>query len=779
MMKRRLSGSRVGILSFGVRRPGAIVLVAFVATVLAVYMGCSGEEGPDEEQRWHEDFEEVHLAATEIAQLTTVEIRGLPEDVGSKELYVVLIPTESDTHPNDATDPIVGAVISRGEKISLITPLMDADGMTADLVISDGSRKSPVHTVDFEPLPPPKEGSYEDLVEAIDDILRASAEELGMSYPDDFETWRDEGYDGAPIHILPLLRTWSIALDPENPKALVNREPDEETLELVERILANNDLESTAQSLMMNIDGGASLFEEAREHFPPASPNYATSPFAIEKPEDLSLAMHAHAQAYESQQSFELMDEVFGTYVMIAGLLTGAKVLLAPMEITAALADGLGTAAEVSRWFLPCCIEEVEAEFDPPGGVVPYEDEPENQVSISSVKVTAQSIGVDLSRELLERALGQVLEKGVGPVVEEYFDKAREDYAESASEALLTDPLLQEILDGMEGTELVFTWEDIELVDDNVDGWVEYEIRPYAGGTATLEHVPGQGEAYLEFRLTDAIFDTPGSVLSVQPNVVQFPQGSWSHVIGDSEQIQLEEIRVSIDPSRHYVSEGPEEVIFTVSVSHARDTEVEVFGPREDFGPSVDMVAQDGDTFTVTAPQSDDFYTMTYEAQSISEGGLRGSESAPIRYGTARISNFEDDEEDDENDDEENDETEPCEEINDGEVFDEIRGIWHVRASFEGASDWDRYELDVGATSLELTHRTPSTMPEGTYDLVEFVGICLHSFEHTPTGTMLGLRVEQSPRFSDGWCADHADLQNLEGGYSTVGEHSITKRPCD
>lgn len=636
----------------------------------------STESGPD--------LSEVQLADTQAEQMHYLAVLDLPDDVASTDLYATYQRAGADTHPTEAEDDLRVPLLNHDDEVVVVTPLVDLDGAQIELVITDGDNHGPVLDLALDPLPARRHGAVDELLAAFDSALEATATEIGLSYPDSLEHWRDHDFDMMPVTLLPLMRTWLSIMDTENPESLAAQAQTLSSDELVflERVLADQRMASALDGLaeMLAEDGtllgnasGVMVTPQHHGHHRQRASDTPTSqsvPLAdagedaarfdgsqilnIEDPATLSVEMKAYRSARDLQESLDLFSDIFGTYVMMAAIVTGplgataAAGLVAGVNGAVKAADGVGTLSQMYRWVAPCCIRDVDGVLDPPTARIANEDAMPNQLGVDEVTVTVESEGVDLVREAIERAWGQLKKHGMKAELKEFLAEEVADAVMAAAE-----PMLDSWLDEIDGVEIVFVWDDIDLVDQTPGRWLEHRIDttyPVGGYDPIIElasPLEPMDAAPFEFRLRapKAFEGSPlnPTRLRLTPDREEFPQGSWSAVVStESTEVGLNHIDVVFDPSSHRsVAEG-EQVQFVVSAEHAV---VDDLSEPEITGP--------GEIISVTRDYTGGFYELTYQAPddlpedppiteilmySTSEKGIRGHEEAPERWGTGFVS---------------------------------------------------------------------------------------------------------------------------------------------
>lgn len=182
------------------------------------------------------DLSQVDLAI-QAEQLARIPVHGLPSAVDVEQLYAEYHLLADADIGKAGTGPGVLPVYIEGDTsdaVYLQTPLIDPEGGEIVLVITDGASRSTAFGLKLLPLPPPRAGAVDTLIDRYDDLMRAITEALGKEYPQEWENWRDQGFNQIPDFLLPLMRSWLAVLDPENDHALINQTLEPEAKKLLE-----------------------------------------------------------------------------------------------------------------------------------------------------------------------------------------------------------------------------------------------------------------------------------------------------------------------------------------------------------------------------------------------------------------------------------------------------------------------------------------------------------------------------------------------------------------
>ena len=601
------------------------------------------------------DLSDVTLGAGSADQLGRVELLGLSPGVDSTSVYAVMAPEDAEL-----------VVFTDSGRTWLLTPLADPDGSTISVQITDGDVRSPSFDIDLRPLPPPRAGAVETLREELEDLLRAVTEAIGEDYPAVWEYWRDQGFNQMPPHLTPLVDTWLAIADSENENSWVNQNFDAETIELLERVLATTSIIEVIRERTAFVASGQTLLDipagqisalsiparEVSNRTLGSGPDrwFLDGVPAIQNADQLSVLLEQYNNARRLEQDLELFDETVLSYLtavaMIGSIKTGpggATVIaasrrqaIAAITNAASRLSGLSTYAQ---WFTPCCIVELDIDLDPTGGQIIHEDAAENQVRLNAATGVAESIGVDLTREIFDRLLGQLQSKAINPAVSEIYN---ESIAEVVSDYAIT-PVF-ELYKGQfpRGAEMVFVWDGIDMMSTEPQRWLNAEVRTFDGtGTPILEQAITGPDRY-EFRLrTPNAFQRNDSLLRFTTNFDELEAPS----ISTTTPIELSYIDVRFNPGSVQVSDPDETAQISFTVANAVSATVTplplLVDPPGRGAISNLLISGDTYTFTYTAPADglQPGEIVEIRATSASEGGIRHpSNDPPERSGAVFIS---------------------------------------------------------------------------------------------------------------------------------------------
>jgi hypothetical protein len=612
-----------------------------------------------------DDFPDLRPDGQTLPALHAVRVLGVPEGMGSEDLYVECWWAEGDA-------PILVPLFTEEGAIYLMTPLVDPEGASVSIVFTDGERRGPVQDLEILPLPAPRPGALEAAGDAMDALLRASTEAMGLSYPGTWEAYRDGNPSDVPLVHMPLFQAWHAMVDPENAEGWGQQSFTADERNLLERILATSSFIEAIEEQATWVDEGHSLFGQAPdptsvvqpvsgpepsteepssdpahtwgEVVPTGNPGDGVPRYevpgvpALAEAEPLALLLEQYRQATRLQRDLELFDETVGTYIKVVGLaLTLAAgpgataiaqgVRLKALEAMTNLASAAGTVSTMSRWFLPCCIPDMVIELDPPGGVIPHEDAEPNQVRLASATGRAESVGVDFAREIADRIMQRIVSGSMSDAVTQiYGDTAAEiinDYG--------VTPLFSEVLSTLPPfSDVVFVWEGIDLAGDEPQRWLDHEMDTFASfGRPILEQAPTAAEVY-EFRLiTPNAFERQDSLIRFKTNPDELPADVAIHTVP----VELQTINVAFEPRVARVSEEDIIIPFTVTIHNsvlnpAESPWVEL--PLDIYPPVGEVVGPefiDGNTLHFEYHPPDTIVRISTD--STAQGGIRAPEHHP------------------------------------------------------------------------------------------------------------------------------------------------------
>lgn len=567
------------------------------------------------------------------------------------------------------------------EEPHLVVPLLDPDGADIEVTFTDGESSSAEMSLTISSLPAAQSGALDDLESAIEGMLQAATEALDKTYPDEWEHWRGQELNQMPEYLMPLMRTWTAFFDDENPEAWVNRDLDADSTELLERILAGStviaaiegqkDFLDSGESTLNRVSGGTTglslgispqtiQFDDrsARggEIAPRSSDNWELeSLITINDANDLQFWINEYQDARRFQRDLELFDDTVGAYLTFvataasipAGGSAGAGSMaarLAALETVSNVASTFANVSGISMWFLPCCNLELNTTLNLDDGVIEEEDAEANQISLDAAEGRIESPGVDLTRELAERVVGQlasVLNDQIGEVASDYLGNVATEFIDDWGADAAADQFLSQF---PSGAEMVFYWEGIDLMAGEPQKWLEVELDTFASaGTPIVEQAP-TGDDRMEFRLTTPeAFMRQDSMLRFRTNYDELETSSAI----DTQEIELNYIELNFDPARINLTENDDEPIpfsLTIdnSILHPDDEEfVELpLFMDQDIG-EVEFLERNGNVLDFHYHPPDDYpganTIIEVSTFSTSSKGIRGDSDAPLRSGTLFI----------------------------------------------------------------------------------------------------------------------------------------------
>lgn len=658
--------------------PAKLSTILCVGTAVLVLSGCldTSSGGPadtdsgDSGQPDGGSMADVQLSRSDVQPLDRVAISGIDDETDISEWYV-RYDVESGEIPGmtrDPDEPRVMPLIRLQDGVFTMAPLLDTEGASVSLRITDGTAESAPMNLSIGALPPPRENAMADLKQAMERNLKAATEELGKDYPETWEHWEDN-MTQMPAWLFPMMRTWvSLQNWPD-----MSDNPDAE--QLLARILAQKPLISQIQDQAAMMENGNTALSLAAEQTAiqnntmsttQASTSragarnggsyYMTGIFPINNAEQLSEKLHEYDDLKGLQRDIETFDEVMGTYLSTVATVAslpagpGGAALVsagraAAIEALSNVAGNVAGTAGVSLWFLPSTISYLETTLDPANGQIDAEDRRENQLKLTDARAFAESDTVDLGQQIMSQisdrltsAAGSAAGGSVEVLLEN--DGIAKDLADyGASQAT------EEYLNGLNvNLTLKFVWPDIDMMMADPQRWLDHEATTFSGGGRTiLKHDATKQYSY-EFNLrTPDAFAWPSSLLRFETNRDEFPRTSV-----DSTLIDLEYIELDVDPA--FVSIEPDRsqpVDFSITVENSilhNDDDPYIRQPLK-VAPQIGSVefqsmSPDGTLNYHYLPPEEDFPDDTVVRVSTlatSSKGIRGDENAPPRTGTFRV----------------------------------------------------------------------------------------------------------------------------------------------
>ncbi|HKK56185.1 hypothetical protein [Marinobacter sp.] len=576
---------------YGRRKSEARVLCIprlFLISLLAIFLaacggGGSGDNGggggenppptvgtPAQNDPEGADLSSTSLASDRAKSLNYIEVQGLSDEIPLEDTFAEFHALAT----NDSGDSVLHGVLplfslptdpsdeDSETGIFLPTPLVDDDEPASlVVVITDGKSRSRAMQLDLDALPPRDEGIFHEVVDEIDNLLRASTEALGKTYPDEWEGWRDNSLNQIPAYLLPIMLTWHGVMDPENENSISRQLQDglnPDTLLFLERFLAGSRLPAAIREQADLVAEGDSPLTEAGQQVEIMSSSISwTQPAAPLTMQAQTLVVAQNIPAFETigvpplpdseslapllalqrdfrrrQESAELFDDTVGSYLSAVGLVATVAAVAgsggsAGVAANTARAKSLDLATnaitgftkvnEVARWFLPCCITDMTTTLTPPGGQV-LEDASVPQVRLASATGRAESIGVDVTKEVFTAIGEELTSQTIGNV----FNTAYSDFGEGAGDIanyFLSD-LTEDIIGQFPpGQNVVFVWDDIDLMGAEAQKWLEVEIDTFGSGGEPMLYQANTTSDRFEFGLlAPRAFDIQSSQLRFSTN---------------------------------------------------------------------------------------------------------------------------------------------------------------------------------------------------------------------------------------------------------------------
>lgn len=549
------------------------------------------------------DLAAASLASDRAKSLSYIEVLGLADDIPLKDAYAEFHALATDESGDSVlygvlplfslpTDP---SAEDSETGIYLPTPLINEDEpASVVVVITDGKSRSAAMQLDLNALPPRDEDIFHEIVDEIDNLLRVSTEALGKTYPDEWEGWRDNSLNQIPAYLLPIMLTWHGVMDPENENSISRQLQDgldPETLIFLERFLAGSRLpEAIREQAALVTEGDSPLIEAGQQveimsssisWKQPAAPltmQAQTSVVAQNIPafetigvpplpdsESLAPLLALQRDFRRRQESAELFDDTVGSYLSAVGLVatvaavagSGGTAGIAANTARAKSLDlatnaitGFSKVNEVARWFLPCCITDMTTTLNPPGGQV-LEDASVPQVRLASATGRAESIGVDVTKEVFT-AIGEEL---TSQTIDNVFNTAYSDFGDGAGNIanyFLSDLTEDVIGQFPPGQKVVFVWDDIDLMGQEAQKWLEVEIDTFGSGGDPMLYQANTTTDRFEFGLlAPRAFEIQSSQLRFSTNNETLVSAPAIH----TSTVDLRYIALEFSPSRLKITE--------------------------------------------------------------------------------------------------------------------------------------------------------------------------------------------------------------------------------
>ncbi|MFV8833380.1 hypothetical protein ACNSTU_00240 [Aquisalimonas sp. APHAB1-3] len=576
------------------------------------------------------ELSDVSLAATDgLAPFRLVSVDGLPDDAQASDLHA-RYRAEGDSTPltGDNPDASLAPLASfRGGPIQFLVPLVEADGATIEMRITDGVNDSQRFTVAIDPLPPRDDGAWERYLDALETLIEQTADAYELA-PSQISA---ANADMVEFPFVPLVLA-QYALDGEgNTFALRNADFDQDDLELIERIIPHMGLTHLLESDIDFVGSDQSLIDESLDQRD--APGSSDIPTVGELSDGLAQAQMAAqiqqqgyvTQSFDDVVTFEdgtafidgffevdgpeAVDSWMSTYDsawraqgrvdtalgVADDALTAATILAiasssgaaTPQAVAAraatrksleALLYGLEAGAGVSRLalgFLPCCLHEIDTSFDPSTQVGETEDGGTSVLRVDGVTARMKSDGTDFGKEILERF-----------IISELGDNMSDALATGLSQTNLQEQVLDAGFGAVFGFDadlfdVHFVWEGVDIAGPNVDERIDWDVEGLSGAPATFREAPLSEDGVLPLWYDEDHFfgrETEDNAFYAHPveDEDPFTFGPWHPPIPEDRNfIRGTIIRIVFDPNTIDVDAPGEQHEFTVEVRNAEDATLE------------------------------------------------------------------------------------------------------------------------------------------------------------------------------------------------------------
>lgn len=385
----------------------------------------------------------------------------------------------------------------------------------------------------------------------------------------------------------------------------------------------------------------------------------------INNAEALKLMLDLYDQNRVAHRNAELFNDTVGNYltaITLVGSLPAqassggaAQPLISAsrrkaMGTIVNAVSGLSAFADTAQWFLPCCITDLQIELDPENGRM-LEDTLAPQIRLVSARARAESIGVDITRELGSRLMKNLGSKSIGDTVEKIYGEQVKDLVIDYG----VTPALEEHLKNLPvGADLVFAWDDIDVRSHDPQRWLEVEADTLGGQRSQAILEQNASDTLMSFNLrAPQAFERQDSLLRFRPNPDEFK--SQIPMTMRTKEVWLDYIGIEFEPAVIRLDKygDNEEILFTARVInselHAADRPfIEL--PLEVDPPAAGGITEKGCNEAEGSCQfsflpTDDFpegAIVTVRAFSQATSGLRDpSNNPPERYGSLLISSKE------------------------------------------------------------------------------------------------------------------------------------------
>lgn len=576
------------------------------------------------------DLSDVSLATTEgLAPFRPVSVDGLPDEASAEELHV-RYRAEGDSTPltGDNPDASLAPLASfRGGPIQFLVPLVEADGATIEIRITDGVNDSQRFTVDIDPLPPRDSGAWERYLDALEALIEQTADAYELA-PSQISA---ANADMVEVPFVPLVLA-QYALDGEdNTFALRDADFDQDDLKLIERIIPHMNLIDLLEGDTDFVGSEQNLIDDSLEQRDaPGSSDmptvgelydslaqtqmaaqiqqqgYVTQSlddvvtfedgtafidgfFEVDGPEDVDSWMSTYDRAWRAQgrvdTALDVADDAL-TAATIAAIFTSSGTAT-PQAVAARAATrksleavlyGLEAGAGVSRLalgFLPCCLHEIDTSFDPSDQVGETEDGDTSVLRVDGVTARMKSDGTDFGKEILERF-----------IISELGDNMSGALASGLSQTNLQEQVLDAGFGAVFGFDanlfdVHFVWEGVDITGPNVDERIDWEVEGLSGDPATFREAPLSEDEVIPLWYDEDHFfgrETEDNTFYARPEEedASFTFGPWHPPIPEDRNfIRGTIIRVVFDPSTIDVDDPGVSHEFTVEVRNAEDATLE------------------------------------------------------------------------------------------------------------------------------------------------------------------------------------------------------------
>lgn len=683
----------------GVRYVSAVILCGVLAACGGGGGGSSAAPAPDwpapgtspATAEGGADLTTVQPMTDTAGALQGLALTGVPDGLDSANLYAEFYTTEGEAPLQGRIDTFrLLPVFMLDDKVLLPLPLLDMEGATIVWRLTDGASTSETFQTRIEALPPPRAGSVDALLTSTEMMLRAATQALGKSYPEEWEYWRDHDLEQMPVYLVPLWQAWHAMFDTGNDIAWVNQPWSAEQTAMLERVLAAQPIDEAMLGMADYIEQGHSLLDEAANLLPvrtssgitarhytlhegrmaPSGIVHEAGMLPISNAAELSVALQQYDHARRFHRNMENFDKHVGTYLAAVGVLAALPVAAgsggqSAVAITAArrqLMAQIGNIATVfsrvnamAKWFSPCCIPSLAITLDPADGRV-TEDMPENQVWLGEARARAESEPVNLTREITDI----ILAEAGGALTGKLSESVAEQFSAAVQQSGLAEDGASMVLDFAAsragksvlerfpvGADMVFFWDDIDLVHNEPQQWLAVEARTLDGSadSAIIEQA-STGPHQMAFRLrAPQAFQRQSSVLRFNTRPEALPAAAPAI---DTQIVSLDYLNLRFDPAVLTVADEPVDFTLTLenaapeSVSGGDFIDVAAFLDGFTLGSAV-LQQRDGEVmrFTYTPPEGGFPEDTVLEVETFAtlETGLRNpAYSPPVRRGALLLS---------------------------------------------------------------------------------------------------------------------------------------------